>query len=148
MYFVDMRKMNEILDYFDQTLALVKDSQFQTPIEHFALERISHVLIESMIDIGNMMIDGFIMRDPGSYVDIIHILVDEKVIPAEENDGYEAVINMRKMLVQNFRQIDHDHVSKVIEENMPILARFSSNIRAYLASEMGVANTFTATADK
>lgn len=29
------------------------------------------------------MIDGFIMRDPGSYEDIIDILVDERVIPKD-----------------------------------------------------------------
>ena len=33
-----------------------------------------------MMDVGNLMIDGFIMRDPGSYEDIIDILIDEKVI--------------------------------------------------------------------
>ena len=35
--------------------------------------------MESMMDVGNLMIDGFIMRDPGSYEDIIDILVDEKL---------------------------------------------------------------------
>ena len=37
-------------------------------------------VIESIIDVGNTMIDGFIMRDPGGYEDIIDIMEDEKVI--------------------------------------------------------------------
>lgn len=138
-----MRKMNEILDYFDQTLTLVKDNHFQTSIEHFALERITHVLIESILDVGNMMIDGFIMRDPGSYLDIIHILIDEKVIPAQENHAYEAIINMRKALVQDYKQIDHNQLQSVLNRNIHILMNFSKHIRTYLATEMGVANTFT-----
>ena len=48
--------------------------------EKLALERVNYLLIESIIDVGNSMIDGFIMRDPGSYEDIIDILVDEKVM--------------------------------------------------------------------
>ncbi|WP_018930837.1 DUF86 domain-containing protein [Gracilibacillus lacisalsi] len=143
MYFVDMRKMNETLDYFDQTLILVKDNKFESAIEHLALERITHLLIECILDVGNMMIDGFIMRDPGSYLDIIHILIDERVIPEKENSGYEAIIGLRKMLVQNYKQIEHEQLQAVLHENIDILKKFSTHIRTYLATEMGVANTFT-----
>ena len=45
-----------------------------------ALERMVQISIDSVLDVGNAMIDGFIMRDPGSYEDIIDILLDEKVI--------------------------------------------------------------------
>ncbi|WP_163579325.1 DUF86 domain-containing protein [Gracilibacillus saliphilus] len=143
MYFVDMRKMNETLDYFDQTLTLVKENKFESAIEHLALERITHLLIECILDVGNMMIDGFIMRDPGSYLDIIHILVDESVIPEKENSGYEVIIGLRKTLVQDYKQIEHEQLLAVLNENIDILKKFSTHIRTYLATEMGVANTFT-----
>ncbi|QGH34221.1 DUF86 domain-containing protein [Gracilibacillus salitolerans] len=143
MYFVDMRKMNETLDYFDQTLTLVKENKFQSSIEHMALERITHLLIECILDVGNMMIDGFIMRDPGSYLDIIHILVDETVIPENENRAYETIIGLRKTLVQDYKQIEHEQLQSVLDENIETLNKFSTHIRTYLATEMGVANTFT-----
>ncbi len=143
VYFVDMRKMNETLDYFDQTLTLVKENKFESAIEHLALERITHLLIECILDVGNMMIDGFIMRDPGSYLDIIHILVDESVIPEKENSGYEVIIGLRKTLVQDYKQIEHEQLLAVLNENIDILKKFSTHIRTYLATEMGVANTFT-----
>ncbi len=143
VYFVDMRKMNETLDYFDQTLTLVKENKFQSSIEHMALERITHLLIECILDVGNMMIDGFIMRDPGSYLDIIHILVDETVIPENENRAYETIIGLRKTLVQDYKQIEHEQLQSVLDENIETLNKFSTHIRTYLATEMGVANTFT-----
>ncbi|SFM38601.1 Uncharacterized conserved protein YutE, UPF0331/DUF86 family [Gracilibacillus orientalis] len=143
MYFVDMRKMNETLEYFDQTLALVKENKFQSSIEYLALERITHLLIENILDVGNMMIDGFIMRDPGSYLDIVHILIDENVIPENENRAYEAIIGLRKTLVQHYRQIDHKQLQSILNENINTLTNFSTHIRTYLATEMGVANTFT-----
>ena len=41
------------------------------------------------------MIDGFIMRDPGSYDDIIDILEDEKVIQSEQAIPLKAFISLR-----------------------------------------------------
>lgn len=42
------------------------------------------------------MIDGFIMRDPGSYDDIMDILVDEKVVTEEEGTHLKQFISYRK----------------------------------------------------
>ena len=42
------------------------------------------------------MIDGFIMRDPGSYEDIIDILMDERVISEEDGQGMKEVIPSSK----------------------------------------------------
>ena len=44
------------------------------------------------------MIDGFIMRDPGSYEDIIDILDDEKVITTEMSEGFKKIVSLRKNL--------------------------------------------------
>ena len=42
------------------------------------------------------MIDGFIMRDPGSYEDIIDIMEDERVITTEMAVPLKKVIELRK----------------------------------------------------
>ncbi|UOQ85311.1 DUF86 domain-containing protein [Gracilibacillus salinarum] len=143
MYFVDMRQMNETLNFFDETLTIVKEQQFSTSLEYFALERITHVLIEAIIDTGNMMIDGFIMRDPGSYLDIVHILADENVLPEEDIKAYEDIVSIRKKLVQDYKKMDHQEIHTLLTENLPVLLQFTTHIRSYLASEMGIANTFT-----
>ncbi|UOQ48159.1 DUF86 domain-containing protein [Gracilibacillus caseinilyticus] len=143
MYFVDMRQMNETLDFFDETLKIVKEQHFATSLEYLALERITHVLIEAIIDTGNMMIDGFIMRDPGSYLDIVHILADENVLPEEDIKVYEDIVSIRKKLVQDYKKMDHQELQTLLAENLPVLLQFTTHIRSYLASEMGIANTFT-----
>ena len=38
------------------------------------------MLIESSVDIGNMIIDAFILRDPGNYKDVIDILELEMLL--------------------------------------------------------------------
>ena len=82
MYFVDRNQISESLNHMENLLELYgNENGWQKDIIHsLALERIANVLIESIIDVGNTMIDGFIMRDPGSYEDIIDIMEDERVI--------------------------------------------------------------------
>ena len=73
------------------------------------------MVIESIIDVGNTMIDGFIMRDPGSYDDIIDIMDDEKVITPEMSQPLKNVIGLRTMIVREFINVDIKIYCKWIE---------------------------------
>ncbi len=87
MYFVDRNNIEQTLRFFETQLALFDSTPaWQSEIEKRALERISHLMIECILDVGNDMIDGFIMRDPGSYDDIMDILTDEKVVAEDEGN--------------------------------------------------------------
>ena len=63
MYFVNKDQLNTKLNYLQQ---LIKDYP-QNKDNAYAFERIAQMFIESAVDIGNMIIDGFILRDPGNY---------------------------------------------------------------------------------
>jgi uncharacterized protein YutE (UPF0331/DUF86 family) len=143
MYFVDRKKVEATLQFIENLLDEYKALPTNSYSEKLALERLVQLLIESIIDVGNMMIDGFIMRDPGSYEDIIDILEDEKVIPSTESHAYKAVIELRKMLVKDYINVKHDDLSLVLSTNKPILDQFTARIREYLKNELGVANAFT-----
>lgn len=142
MYFVDQKKIEERLIYMDHLLEFLENETFESPIEKLGKERIVHVLIESLLDVGNMMIDGFIMRDPGSYEDIIDILVDEKVIPAKQETGYKEFISLRKNLVTDYVNVDDGKMNETITSSIPALKDFSTYIQSYLKNELGVANAF------
>ncbi|WP_156288520.1 DUF86 domain-containing protein [Oceanobacillus salinisoli] len=143
MYFVDRTKIEEILIYMEKVLRELDKITVDSFSDKLSQERMAHVLIESILDVGNMMIDGFIMRDPGSYEDIIDILIDEKVLPVNEEKDYKEVIGLRKMLVNNYIHVDNGHLQTVLSKKKEILGRFSSHIRTYLTNELGVANAFS-----
>ncbi|MGP4064706.1 DUF86 domain-containing protein [Oceanobacillus sp. M65] len=143
MYFVDRSKIEQRLNYLDSMLTELKGMKYETLQQKLALERIGHVSIEAILDVGNMMIDGFIMRDPGSYEDIIDILLDEKVLPNEDGDPYKQVIGLRKMLVVDYVNVNHQVVYQAFSENMVQLSQFHTNIRKYLDNELGVAHAFS-----
>ncbi|SFA43240.1 Uncharacterized conserved protein YutE, UPF0331/DUF86 family [Anoxybacillus pushchinoensis] len=141
MYFVDRQKIEKTLTYMEQTVHYVEQS-FHTPIEKLALERIGHVIIESIIDVGNAMIDGFIMRDPGSYEDIIDILVDERVVSAEEGEALKQIIHFRKKLVQQYIDVPHAELLEVLQRYKHVLQSFPASIRSYLQNELGPVSAF------
>lgn len=144
VYFVNRSEINERLTLIDTLFDEIdQQKSFSTSIEKLALERIVHVMIEAIIDVGNSMIDGFIMRDPGSYHDIIDILIDEKVIPDEDENSYKQLIDLRQMLVQNYLKVEHDEIEKVVNAHKEVLKQFSHHIRTYLDNELGVANAFS-----
>ena len=143
MYFVDRSKIENTLLYLDQILEQLKNHQATSSTDKLSLERMVHVSIESMLDVGNMMIDGFIMRDPGSYDDIIDILVDEKVLPQDEEGAYKMFVSLRKMLVSEYTKVNHNALLEAIHGYHPVWSQFSSRIRTYLNNELGVANAFS-----
>jgi len=143
MYFVDREKIEEILKYLEKLIHLFSDQkEWSTPLEKAALERLNHIMIESVLDVGNSMIDGFIMRDPGSYDDIIDILMDEKVISAESGNSLKTLIQYRKRLVQFYTDVNHQELQGVFAKHLHELVNFAANVRDYLANELGPVSAF------
>ena len=88
------------------------------------------------------MIDGFIMRDPGSYDDIIDILEDEKVIDASLSKSCKEIIKYRKMLVQMYTEIDHADVHEAFSKHLLMMKQFPEKVRTYLVNELGPVTAF------
>lgn len=143
MYFVDREKIEEVLVYLEKLIELFSNQkEWSTPIQKVALERIAQMLLEAVIDVGNAMIDGFIMRDPGSYEDIIEILMDEKVVSSETGSTLKKLIAYRKILVQMYTKIDHLELQKEFAANLQCFTVFTNNVREYLVNELGPVSAF------
>lgn len=143
MYFIDRRNINETVYYMNSLLELYEEkTEWASLTEQLALERLANNIVESIIDVGNSMIDGFIMRDPGSYDDIVDILADEKVITAEMEGPLKKAIGLRKMLVREFMKVDHNEIQKVLDECLQQLKEFGPKVGHYLEHELGPVSAF------
>lgn len=144
MYFVDRKNINKSITHMNQLLSILetKNDWNDDEISKLALERIGQNLIECIIDIGNSMIDGFIMRDPGGYDDIIDILTDEKVITVEMEAPLKEVIDYRKIVVRDFHSVNHDQLLSVLRKNLASLKQFPTKVESYLIHELGPVSAF------
>jgi uncharacterized protein YutE (UPF0331/DUF86 family) len=144
VYFIDRNQISETLEHMENLLEIYKKGSgwAEDEVRSLALERIAHVIIESIIDVGNSMIDGFIMRDPGSYEDIIDIMEDERVIPLEMAVPLKRVIEIRSMIVREFIKVDSKVINSVLHETLDVLLKFPNNVRHYLENELGPVSAF------
>lgn len=144
MYFVDRNKITDTLNHLDELISIFEgnDSWLTDDLSTLALQRIGHNAIEAMMDVGNLIIDGFIMRDPGSYDDIIDILIDEKVITKEMEAPLKNVVALRKMIVREFIAVNNDQLLETLQANVAAVKQFSPCVTSYLENELGPVSAF------
>ncbi|GAA4723023.1 DUF86 domain-containing protein [Brevibacillus fulvus] len=143
MYNVNVTRIEEVLSHLEQMLVLMKqitaeadDHIKSSKLVTAALERALHLSIEAIADVGNALIDGFIMRDPGSYTDIVEILADEQVIGAEEAVQLGELVSFRKQLVNEYTTIPVDAMILLVRKSLPALTGFAPAVRRYVEKEL------------
>lgn len=144
MYFVNREAIEDKLLYLVNQIELFeeKGSFDGTDYDKLILERLTHTMVDAVLDVGNAMIDGFIMRDPGSYEDIIDILVDEQVINRDMETQFKAMLPFRKVLVQDYTHTKHEELEAAIRRNLSAFKAYPAKINAYLEKELGVVTAF------
>lgn len=138
MYYVNKEQIEQRLSYIPvmlQAAEQISDVQGSDIVQKLALERILHVAIEVVTDVGSYLIDGFIMRDASSYEDIIEILADERVIPDGLTPTLLNLVGLRKPLVQQYYQLDEAELRAYLDQSVQALLLFSESVRAYLLQE-------------
>lgn len=149
MYFVDRKLIEERLAYIEKCMTTFSETDsWAAHKDQLALERLIHVVIESIIDVGTQMIDGFIMRDPGGYADIIRVLEDESVISTEEATPLVALMDERKKLVRDYSHLDHDGLYDIFKNSESAVTHFPGNVRQYIDDELGPISAFVPEDDK
>lgn len=136
MYFVDREELQYKLDYIEQ---LTRDFP---RAEGYALERITHMLIEATVDVGNMIIDGFIMRDPGSYQDVMDIMEMEHVITKDDLDAISKTLPLRQWMVRDYTKIDHKELKNIFREHLHAYESFKPSVLQFIERELGPVSAF------
>ncbi|NGQ96951.1 DUF86 domain-containing protein [Brevibacillus sp. SYP-B805] len=143
MYDVNTGRIEEVLAHMDRMLQVLRavsarsDGEIAADaIAVAAMERALHLCIEGIADVGNALIDGFIMRDPGSYADIVEILRDEKVIDDRQAERLGAVVAFRKSLVNEYTSVPVADMIRLVRESVEWLETFAPAVRTYIQQEL------------
>lgn len=131
MYFVNKEQLNAKLNYLQQLLS----DYPQQKHNHYAFERIAQMLIESSVDIGNMIIDGFILRDPGNYKDVIDILELEGVISKDTQQHINETVEVRKQFVHYYDELNTTELIPIFDKSVQYYQQFSTEVLQFLENE-------------
>jgi uncharacterized protein YutE (UPF0331/DUF86 family) len=137
VYDVDVERIEKQLEHLEQC-AIVLERLGEGPSnteDRFALERALHLAVECMIDVGTAMIDGFIMRDPGGYLDIVDILLDEKVIDSKVGNRVKEHVHLRDRLVRYYTEVDLDELKPFLKDS-GLYRQFRMQVQEYLKREL------------
>ncbi|OFS62650.1 MULTISPECIES: DUF86 domain-containing protein [Nosocomiicoccus] len=136
MLFVDKNLILKRLDYIK---GLTEEIDTDNSL---ALERVCEMLIEASVDVGNMIIDGFVLRDPGNYLDVMDIMKTEGVIPEDDFTKFEETFKFRNVLVREYEDVDHEAMRKVFRDNLSAYANFKENVLHFFETDPQAVTAF------
>jgi len=143
MYDVNTKRIDQVLSHMNRMLDLLEklgergaEAVLSDEVAALAMERALHLSIEGIVDVGNALIDGFIMRDPGSYSDVVEIMRDEQVITDEQAVMLTRLTEFRKHLVNEYTSVPAAEMYALAIDATPALRQFDPRVRAFLKKEL------------
>ncbi|TDQ40441.1 uncharacterized protein YutE (UPF0331/DUF86 family) [Aureibacillus halotolerans] len=139
MYFVDRTLIEEQLTYIERLNDIYRTQRsWVSDIDQLAFERMVQGWIEAVVDTGNLLIDGYFMRDPGSYEDIIAIMEDEQVVSKKESQQLLKLLEQRGHVVRQFYRIDSVTLQETVKASWEALQSFPEAVRSFMKQETSV----------
>lgn len=140
IYVVNTERIQQQLDYLATCVEVLKEGGSRIEelekdhLLQFALSRALHLAVESVIDVGDALIESYLMRDPGGYEDIIDIMEDEGVIPKEATAPLKERVRLRERLVRHYEQI---HVNELVQamKDLHDLTSFPAWVSSFMERE-------------
>ncbi|MDI4646780.1 DUF86 domain-containing protein [Cohnella hashimotonis] len=105
-------------------------------LQGLAQERCLHLALEIVTDVGSFLIDGFMMRDAGSYEDIVGVIGGESVIDEHLAERLRALVSLRRPLVQDYDLWQRSQLHPLTGELKALLDSFSESVQSYLRREL------------
>lgn len=139
MYFVDVGQIEARLEFLpvivETGTKLAEAWNSADRIHVFAQERLLHLAVETVTDVGSLLIDGFLMRDASSYEDIVDILRGEGVLEEALAERLTRLVKLRKALVQDYMLLDAAQLHPYLAELPDVLGPFAQAVSAFLSAQ-------------
>jgi uncharacterized protein YutE (UPF0331/DUF86 family) len=141
MYYVNKAQIEQRLQFIPLIVKAMNELNRDKKVDllsALAQERVLHLAIESVTDIGSYMIDGLMMREASSYEDIIEVLHDEKVFAADTKDVLMQLVKLRRPLVQEYFSFPREQLHPLISILPEVLSTFAEKANLCIEQELGV----------
>lgn len=123
--------LSERIEWMQQ-LAFQDDAWENDITWRMAAERALQTSVEYMTDIGSLIIDALVMRDPGGYGDILKVLVEEGVLSTAWFSSFEGIFELRARFIRDCASIQKAEVRQAIKTYTPLFPEFVTSIQTYL----------------
>src|SRR3989344_5844176 len=97
-------------------------------------ERLLHISIEAMLDIGSHIIAEEGLGEPLEYRNVFSILVKAKILPKNKEEDFVNLTGLRNRIVHLYDTIDHKRIHSFFQHNLNDFEIFIKKVTQYLAS--------------
>jgi uncharacterized protein YutE (UPF0331/DUF86 family) len=98
-------------------------------------DRQLHLVLETFLAIGEMIISEFGFAKPDTYADIPRILFENKVIPNQLKDRLIDLARFRNVLVHDYLSLDHERVYQHVQTDAKAIEEFIEAIKRFVATK-------------
>lgn len=105
-------------------------------VHRLAAERLLHVLTEAVTDVFAQIIDGLMLRDAGSYQDMVDIMMLEGALPEEYGERIGKLVAFRSRLVRDYQHVTVADLTEMVQLAGRLIPLFAGYIREFLRREL------------
>lgn len=116
-----LERLTEYVSILHSVLKYDLEKFLADPFIYGTAERNLHLTIECLLDIGNHIIADQGLEKPESYADILRILSERSIIPADLFQALEGMAAFRNVLVHDYVKLDRAKIYQVLGEKLPAL---------------------------
>ncbi|GIM44797.1 hypothetical protein DNHGIG_03460 [Collibacillus ludicampi] len=132
----EIKKIFTVMERYAENLKRLTNEgreRFLTdPLLQLAAERSLHIAMECVTDVGNLLIDTLIMRDPSSYEDIVQILAEEEVIAKDFASHFLEAVRYRRILVHEYQKIVPDELYEMVRKHSGDFDQYRDSVYTYV----------------
>ncbi len=136
---VDKEKLAKLLRDLEVYLQQSEELQEVDKVEylnnwkvHDLVDRKLHLLLETFLSIGDMIISEFKLRKPDTYGDIPKILHESKIIDATLSEKLVDLAKFRNVLVHEYLYLDRERVYEHLQTDPGIIKEFINKIKKFI----------------
>jgi uncharacterized protein YutE (UPF0331/DUF86 family) len=133
------RYIRELETYVKQVQELqkIRKKEFLSDWRIYDLvDRKLHLVLETFLSIGEIIISEFKLRKPDSYADIPKILAGNEVIPDDLGDKLIDLAKFRNVLVHEYLYLDHERVYEHLQNDMATIQEFLNHVKEFIKDKI------------
>jgi uncharacterized protein YutE (UPF0331/DUF86 family) len=142
MYYVNHEQIEQRLQFFNVIVDGCKQVTTEWEARHaeitlqMAQERVLILAIETITDVGSLLIDGFLLRDASSYEDIIEILQVEQVYDSPTASALLELVKLRRSLMQEYISWNRAILHPLTLQLPTLLPKLAEDVTAFIRKEL------------
>lgn len=127
-----LRNMKKYVDFLKSFKDITKEKLNEDYMLRSAIERNFQLALESVLDIGEIIISMKELEKPEDYKEVIEILGKHDVLPRDFANKFAPAAGFRNILVHKYTEVDTDELYEHLRKDLNDFDFFAESIAKFI----------------